>query len=71
MRNEHEPQTVVWPTTVILEGQVSRGSDGLLDILVNPGGKGRSLAAGVSELDSDEGIVTMGKVNNALQRFYL
>ena len=71
MRNESEPQTVVWPTAFILEGQVSWGSDGLLDILVNPGGEGRSLAAGMSELDPDEGIVAMGKVNNALQRFYL
>ena len=50
---------------------MSGGSDSPWDIFVNPGGESRSLAAGMSELDPDEGIMTMSKVNNALQRFNL
>ena len=69
--NEGEPHAIVRPTALILKGQVSRGSDGLWGILVNPGGEGRSLAARVCELDSDEGIVAMSEIDDALQRLHL
>ena len=42
-----------------------------MGILRNPGGESRSFAASMCKLDSDKGIVTMRKFNDAFQRLYL
>jgi len=71
MRGEGEPQTIVRPTALVLKCQLSRGFGGLLGILVNPGCESRSLASSMCELDSNQGIVTVRKVNDTFQRLYL